>query len=257
MGLLASYLYWIYFFLMSAIFSLLVAITCIFTAPFDPHRRLAHKVACLWGFQYILLNPFWKCDISGLENINPNGTYVLVANHQSFWDIMVLYGINRHFKWVAKESIMKIPFIGWNMQLNQYVSVAKVERSSIKKMLTECRNWLSSGSSIMIFPEGTRSLDGNIGEFSDGPFKLACGANVPVVPIVVDGTFDMTKKGSVKINFASKITVKVLPPLAPADFPGGAKAMRVETHQRMHEALAAIRNPHGEVLPPAHVASEL
>lgn len=241
MGLIASYLYWVYFFLVSAFFCSLAAIACIVTAPFDPNRRLVHKIASLWGYSYVHCNPFWKCEITGLENIDPSATYVLVANHQSFWDIMLLYGINRHFKWVSKESVLKIPFIGWNMKLNQYVSVAKAERRSVKEMLDACRRWLRLGSSILIFPEGTRSLDGNLGDFRDGPFKLACDCNVPVVPIVVDGTFDLMQKGSVKLKFAGVLKVKALPPIEPQSFGYNAKSIRCEARDLMESTLLEMR----------------
>jgi 1-acyl-sn-glycerol-3-phosphate acyltransferase len=244
MRLIASVLYWNYFFLMSAVFCAAAAIACLLTAPFDRRRRLVHKVASLWGFSYIWCNPFWKCELRGLENIDPDATYVLVANHQSFWDIMLLYGLNRHFKWVSKESILKIPFIGWNMRLNEYVSVARTDRSSIKSMLSACRKWLRLGSSVMIFPEGTRSLDGELGEFRDGAFKLACDCDVPVVPIVLDGTFDLMPRGTFLLNFSGTLRVQVLKPIAPADCDQKSRQLRDRTRALMRDTLHSMRQEH-------------
>lgn len=215
---------------------------CLLTAPFDENRKLVHRFACFWGYHYLMTNPFWQCRFEGLEHIKKDATYVLVANHQSYWDIMVLYGLFRHFKWVSKSSIMKIPFIGWNMRINQYVSVEREDRNSIKSMMTACRRWLQRGSSIMIFPEGTRSDTGEIGAFRDGPFKLAFDAGVPVVPIVLDGTFDILPKNGQHLNFRANVIVKVLPPELPQSYEA-VRAMREEVRSKMVSVFESIRSP--------------
>jgi 1-acyl-sn-glycerol-3-phosphate acyltransferase len=212
------------------------------TAPFDQNRRLVHRFACLWGYHYFLINPFWKCTFEGVENIRRDQTYVLVANHQSMWDIMLLYGLFRHFKWVSKQDVLKIPFIGWNMVINQYVTVAREDLSSIKEMMKACRKWLSKGSSIMIFPEGTRSENGEMGAFKDGPFRLAIESGVPVVPIVLDGTFHIFPKGAKRIRFNTHVRVKVLAPIATASYAGRTRELREQVRQSMLQTLASFRN---------------
>ncbi len=197
--------------------------------------------SCWWGFHYIQVNPFWKYKFEGLQNIAEKETYVLVANHQSLWDIMVLYGLNKPYKWVSKESIFKVPFIGWNMFFNQYVKIARGDLKSIKEMMATCKSWLKQGASIMIFPEGTRSPDGEIQEFRDGPFKLASDCKLPVVPIVVDGTHDLLPKGSMLLNFKGNITVRALPPVHPKDFDYNVKKLRDHVRSLMLQELASIR----------------
>ena len=237
-----SKLYTAYFFFTSAFLVWISAAICLVTAPFDRNRKLVHMYSCWWGFHYIKINPKWDCTFEGVENIDPKKTYVLVSNHQSYWDIMVLYGLNRPYKWVSKEDIFKIPFIGWNMYFNQYVKIARGELKSIKKMMADCKNWLNQGASIMIFPEGTRSDDGEIQEFRDGPFKMACDSNVEVVPIVIDGTAKVLPKGSPNLDFSAKISVRVLPPVNPNDFEKKPRVLREHVKAQMVAALSEIRS---------------
>src|SRR5688572_18090168 len=141
-----SWMYVIYFFASSAVLVCVSGLICLLTAPFDKNRRLVHLFSCAWGHSYIALNPFWKCSIEGRVHIQPKQTYVLISNHQSLMDIIVLYGLFRHYKWVSKEDIFKVPFIGWNMYLNQYVSLRRGNMKSIKVMLKTCRDWMEKGS---------------------------------------------------------------------------------------------------------------
>ena len=241
---LLSYLYVFYFFSTSAFLVWIAAAICLCTKWSDPNRKLVHRYSCWWGFHYIKVNPFWKISFEGVEKIDPDKTYVMVSNHQSLWDIMVLYGLNRPYKWVSKESIYNIPFIGWNMLLNQYVKVARGDLKSIKEMMATCRKWLNQGASIMIFPEGTRSLDGEMLEFRDGPFKLASDCKVPVIPIVIDGTHGCLPKGTLMLNFVGDIKVRVLDPVNPEDFPS-VKKFRDYVREEMATKLDELRGrPH-------------
>lgn len=236
-----SKLYTAYFFVSSAFLVWISFAILLVTAPFDRNRKLVHMYSCWWGYHYIAINPKWDCTFEGLENIDKNKTYVLVANHQSYWDIMVLYGLNRPYKWVSKEDIFKIPFIGWNMYFNQYVKIARGELKSIKKMMADCKNWLNQGASIMIFPEGTRSEDGELQEFRDGPFKMACDCNVEVVPIVINGTNKVLPKGSGNLDFNQKISVRVLPAVNPNDFEKKPRVLREHVKAQMATALRDLR----------------
>lgn len=233
-----------YFFVTSAFFFCIAAIICAFTAQSDPLRKKLHAFACWWGHHYVRINPLWKCRIEGLENI-PEGASVLAANHQSYWDIMVLYGISVPYKWVSKESIFNIPFIGWNMKINQYVRLAREDRKSIKQMMQDCRDWLNKGTSIMIFPEGTRSVDGELGEFRTGPFKLAIDANVPVIPIVVDGTYQVLPKDAKSLTFRSNITVRILPAVHPSDYENNLRVVRDVVEKQIRTNLDEIRGRGG------------
>lgn len=231
LGRLNTIIFGIYFFSTSLFMVSIAALVCFFTAPFDPNRRALHYFASFWGMFYIYSNPFWKIRFEGRENIDPNKTYVLVANHTSFWDIWVLYGLYKPYKWVSKETIFKVPFVGLNMRLNQYVEIKRGDMKSIKEMMTTCKMWLKRGSSIMLFPEGTRSENGEVQNFRDGAFRLAVDCDVPVVPIIVKGTYEIFPKDSKALNFSADIVVRVLKPVYPADFDRSSGLMRRHVHQ--------------------------
>jgi 1-acyl-sn-glycerol-3-phosphate acyltransferase len=166
---------------------------------------------------------------------------VLIANHQSLADILVCYGLHRQYKWVSKESIIKVPFIGQNMLLNQYIFLKRGDMKSIKEMMHECKDWLNKGSSIMLFPEGTRSEDGKLQSFRDGAFRLSLDCDVELIPIVIDGTWDLLPKGGKALCFNKDIKIRVLPPVNPADYKGASGKMRAAVHKQMAEALAQLR----------------
>jgi 1-acyl-sn-glycerol-3-phosphate acyltransferase len=187
------------------------------SAPFDRERKLLHLYTSAWAYHYVKLLPLWKTHFEGVENIKPGRTYVLVANHQSLGDILVLFGLFRHFKWVSKREIFKVPFIGWNMAMNDYVGLTRGDASSIERMLVECRRHLRAGSSVMLFPEGTRSVDGELKGFKHGAFTLAKELSLEVVPIVIEGTHDALPKKGLLLRQPKplQIIVRVLPPVAP------------------------------------------
>jgi len=212
------------------------------TAPFDRERKLLHMYTSAWAYHYVKLLPLWKTHFSGVENIVPGRTYILVANHQSLGDILVLFGLFKHFKWVSKREIFKVPFIGWNMRMNDYVGLTRGDASSIERMLDECRRHLRSGSSIMLFPEGTRSVDGQMKPFKHGAFTLAKELSIEVVPIVVNGTRDALPKQGLLLRQPKplQIHVRVLPPVSPDAAPT-ARALSELVHARMLDELTEMR----------------
>lgn len=234
-------LFSLWFFASSAILVCVSAVLCAVTAPFDPNRRIVHLYSCWWAYHYLQINPLWRCSFEGLEHIDASKPYVLVANHQSYWDIMLLYGLFKPFKWVSKDSIFNIPFLGLNMRLNQYVEIARGDLKSVKEMMADCKGWLKRGAAIMIFPEGTRSENGEIGQFRDGPFKMAVDCGVPVIPIVLDGTFGVLPKGAKRLRFTGELKVKVLPAVNPEDFSNNVRHLRDHVRTSMVDTLAELR----------------
>lgn len=237
MPILVSCLCYIYFFVTSALLFFSLSIITPIVVLFDRNRTLIHYLTSLWGHHFIMLNPFWKCVIEGSEHLQAGKNYVIVANHQSLADVFVLAGLKHHYKWVSKESLLKIPFFGWNMRLNNYVGLRRGDRKSIKEMMEQCKNWLTKGVSILIFPEGTRSEDGSIGDFRDGSFRLALDCNVPVVPVVISGTRHVIAKHSRTLNFSGNMQVKVLPPVVPSRFAGSPVKMREHVRNLMLETI--------------------
>lgn len=194
------------------------------TVAFDRRRALLHLYTCAWAYHYVRLLPLWRAHFTGRERVAAGQTYVLVANHQSLGDILVLFGLFKHYKWVSKRAIFRVPFIGWNMMLNDYVGLLRGDPKSIEQMMQECRAHLRRGSSVMMFPEGTRSTDGEIKAFKHGAFTLASELGLQLVPIVVDGTRDALPKHGLMLDhpWFLQVRVHVLDPISPQ--PGEAVA---------------------------------
>jgi 1-acyl-sn-glycerol-3-phosphate acyltransferase len=208
-----SALFWI-FMTLSSVAMFPVALLCwALTLPFDRRKLILHRLTCFWGSLYTWLNPAWPVTVTGREKIDPAETYVMVANHQSLLDILVLFRLFRHFKWVSKVENFRIPFIGWNMRLNGYIQLKRGDRSSTAAMLRTCRQNLADGNSIMMFPEGTRSPTGKLRAFKTGAFNLAKDARRPILPIVVHGTASALPKRGVILQGRHRILIEVLDPI--------------------------------------------
>lgn len=237
MSFFLSFLYCCYFFVTAALLFFVLLILYPFVILFDRQKGLLHTLTSLWGYHFVLLNPFWNCRFEGMHYLIPGQNYVIVANHQSLADIFVLSGLRHHFKWVSKESLLRIPFFGWNMKLNEYVAIKRGDKKSIREMMSSCKKWLNQGVSIMMFPEGTRSDDGKIGAFRDGSFRLSQDCNVPMLPIVISGTREIVAKHSRIFNFGAKISITILPPVLPEFFSGKPGLMKKHVHEMMERAL--------------------
>jgi 1-acyl-sn-glycerol-3-phosphate acyltransferase len=218
-----SVIIWVVGILLIVLLFIAMAFFSIVLYPFDRKRKIAHAQCFWWADAMTALNPYWDIKISGLENIDYNKTYVVVANHQSLADIVLMYKTKMQFKWVAKDSLFKIPVLGWNMLLGRHIRLRRGDFSSIKKVYREAGEWLRKGVSVVFFPEGTRSDNQKIGEFQNGAFKLAIKEKVPVLPVMIGGTKDAIPKGSWRFTTKSACVVKVFPPietfgLTPGDF---------------------------------------
>lgn len=245
---LTTVAFWSYTVLSSILlfFGALVVFAC--TAPFDGRRRLLQQYTCAWGYHYLGALPLWRASVEGTARIRDDRTYVLVANHQSLGDILLLFGLFKHYKWVSKREIFRVPFVGWNMVLNDYVRLVRGDSKSIEAMMEACRVHLRGGSSVMMFPEGTRSIDGNIKTFKHGAFTLAAELDLEVVPIVVDGTGDALPKHDLMIahEWGLPLRANVLEPMAArpgesaADFAERVRATMVAELASMRAARAAV-----------------
>lgn len=182
----------------------------VITAPFDRRRVLLHVYTCAWASLYTWFSPVWSVRVRGRENIAPDRVYVMVANHLSVVDIFVLFRLFRHFKWVSKIENFKLPFIGWNMSLNRYIPIRRGNKESVVAMLDACKATLEAGSSVMMFPEGTRSKSGRLQRFKPGAFGLAKEAGVALLPIVIRGSHEALPKKGFVVRPA-EISVTVLP----------------------------------------------
>jgi 1-acyl-sn-glycerol-3-phosphate acyltransferase len=199
-------------------------------------------------------------EASGVENVPTNGPFVYCSNHQSIVDILVLGSVlPGDYKWAAKRSLMKIPFLGWHLALAGHVPVDRGQGSrAAADVIGRFEEVLKQGKPLLIFPEGTRSDDGFLRPFKNGGFYAAVRANVPVVPVALEGTYDLMKKGARDTgeNNMRTIRVKIGKPLAP--LAEGKEKLRVpELRDRTHAAVAELLGTlGGRVISPERAAEE-
>lgn len=149
-------------------------------------------VSRLCGRTWARLNAFFtpmKVRVVGAENLDPTRSYVIVSNHQSHYDVFVLYGwLETDFRWVMKAELRKVPFLGGGCARLGHVFIDRSNHQAALASLAAARAIITGGTSILFFPEGTRSRDGSLGSFKKGAFRMALDLGLPILPLTVDGT---------------------------------------------------------------------
>jgi 1-acyl-sn-glycerol-3-phosphate acyltransferase len=213
-----STVFWAFVAVSSIVLFPVAAAIRVVTARFDRRLVVLHRFTCFWASLYTWLNPAWPVTIEGRSRIRPGTTYVMVANHLSLLDILVLFRLFRHFKWVSKVENFRVPFIGWNMSMNRYIELRRGDRESVVEMMQACEQAIGEGNSIMMFPEGTRSSTGEMRPFKPGAFELAQTTRTPILPIVIIGTADALPKRGFVLQGRHPIRIVVLDPIPPERF---------------------------------------
>jgi 1-acyl-sn-glycerol-3-phosphate acyltransferase len=168
------------------------------TSPFDRNRAVAGRFLRIVGVLVTKTFPPWRLRLEG--RWPEGGPFVVVANHQSILDILLLSRVPREMKWVAKESLFRTPWVGWMLRMSGDIPLRRGDAESGGAALARARTYLERGMSVMIFPEGTRSATGTLLPFKSGAFRLAIEAGVPVLPIAVHGTARGMPKGGPWVN---------------------------------------------------------
>jgi 1-acyl-sn-glycerol-3-phosphate acyltransferase len=216
MTALRSILIWISFSIVLLLWFILLAISRLFDR--DPIRYRTGYLFRKIGNVLVWINPAWQLRISGEKISDLKMPYVVVCNHQSMVDIPLISNLPWEMKWLGKEELFKIPIIGWMMRWSGDISVNRESARSGAQALLRAQRILEKKCSVMIFPEGTRTLDGRVRPFSDGAFHLAIRAKVPILPLVIEGSRDCIPKNSWKFGKPSEILLKVLPPIDTSSF---------------------------------------
>lgn len=211
--------------------------------PFDKRRRVVHELSRWLCFSWWYAPFTWRRKISGLENVDKNKPYVIVINHNSMVDIIALYFVRLNFRWVSKQEVFRMPYIGPMLWMHGDIAIKRGRAAeSMAKVIRDGKMWLDRGVSVAIFPEGTRSKDGEIHRFKGGAFALAKEAGVEILPVVMDGTTEVFKPKSIFFNWKHQLTLKVLPPIsAEKVLATDPSDMAKEVQEMMTEALAEIR----------------
>ncbi len=190
----------------------LMVVVRVVTSPFDRGRYWTGWLFRRLAVVHQRLNPLWNFEVRGELPDDPRRPYVVVSNHESFVDILLISHLPWEMKWLSKVEMFKIPVVGWLMRLADDVPLRRGERDSVVAALAACRDRLDRRVSVMVFPEGTRSPTGEMGAFKDGAFTLAIEAGVPVLPLAVHGTRSALRKHDWRLG-RSHAYVQVLDPI--------------------------------------------
>ncbi len=219
----------------------LVALVFAFTAPFDAGRYAAGRMFRRLAVFNVGINPLWRFRTIGRQIRDPRRPYVVVSNHESYADIFLISMLPWEMKWLAKDTIFRIPLMGWEMQMAGDIPVARGNRDSGVQALMQCRDRLKKRVSVMIFPEGTRSRTEDLLPFKDGAFRLAIENKVPILPLAVAGTRHAMAKGSFQFRRANA-ACRVLDPIETAELTlADVSALRDRTRTIIDEARRTLQ----------------
>jgi len=195
------------------------------------------------GIVLTKMSPFWKVVVDGRDKIDQNQAYVIVPNHQSMLDIVFFNMLHHRLRWVSKIEVFKIPIVGWEMRMVKYIELVRGNKASVVKMMEKCVESLREGISVVIFPEGTRSLTGAIGKFKPGAFQIAVKTDKPLLPVLIDGTGDILPKKGFIFGNRSVVRIRVLDPIFPGNFKtGDPDELAAMVHAQMVSALEQLRS---------------
>ncbi|MFH5831387.1 lysophospholipid acyltransferase family protein [Halalkalibaculum sp. DA384] len=179
----------------------------------DPARYRTGRMFRKLGKWITKVNPEWKIRIAGITSVDDRTPFVIVSNHLSNADIPLISNLPWEMKWIAKKELFEVPFSGWMMKMAGDIPVNRRDPRSQISTLKQAVHYLRNDCSVMFFPEGTRSRSGRLGRFTNGAFHLAIREQVPVLPLVIDGTQQCLPKNSWKFGPAPSIRLKVLEPV--------------------------------------------
>jgi 1-acyl-sn-glycerol-3-phosphate acyltransferase len=200
-----------------------MALLRLVTAPFDRGRYAVGYLFRQIPVVVAALNPLWRFRTTGTMPSDPRRPYVVVSNHESFVDILLISHLPWEMKWLSKAELFRIPVLGWLLMLAGDIPIKRGFGPSAIEAIARCRTALANRVSVMIFPEGTRSTTDDLLPFKDGAFRLAIDAGVPILPLVVHGTSSALPKHDWRFGRSTAV-VRVLEPidtigLTPADVP--------------------------------------
>lgn len=214
---------------------------------FDRKRLMNNRWMVIQGIVLTKMSPFWKVITEGREKIDQDQAYIIVPTHQSMLDIVFFNMLRHRLRWVSKIEVFRVPVLGWEMKMVKYIELVRGNKSSVIKMMEKCVESLQDGISVVLFPEGTRSLTGAIGKFKTGAFQLAVKTDKPLLPVLIDGTGGiLPKKGGLIFRNRRIVRIRVLDPIFPGQFgTGDPEELAARVHSLMVTAMDEMRNEPG------------
>ncbi len=197
--------------LAAVLMTIILSVLFVVSKPFDRKNRIFPFIAYWWS-KAVFVATGIKVRAAGLERLDTSRPYVYVSNHASVFDIIgVVVAIDRHIRFIAKKEVARIPVFGW-IAASGYIMVDRTSGPDGARSLERAAGRIAAGESVILFAEGTRTRDGNLLPFKRGAFSLAIQAGVPVVPLTILGSYDVMKKGELRIR-KGEITIVVDSPI--------------------------------------------
>ncbi len=214
--------------------TIVVALAVVFASFLGDTKYVSWYIPRFWS-RFTIRTGLHSVRLEGLELIDPNQSYVFLANHQGYFDIFLLYGyLPNRFKWMMKEYLRKIPFVGIACARSEQIFVGE-SRASIMHAVRQAEKTLQQGTSMTIFPEGTRTHDGHMNDFKRGAFMLASEIGLPIVPITINGSFDIFSRNDYSVSQGT-LHMKIHKPIQPAEY------RRMNTKDFMHQVHEIIKS---------------
>ena len=219
----------------------LMAVVWLFDS--NPVRYRTGRLFRRLGASLSYINPFWDIEVYGEPPDDMRGPYVVVSNHLSHADVPIISRLPWEMKWVAKQELFGIPVAGWMLQMARDIAVDRKDKRSRAQVLVQARRVLQADCPVMFFPEGTRSRDGRIHRFAEGPFRLAIREGARVLPLAIDGTREALPKHSWKFKKPdAPMRLKVLPSVDTGDLSrDDARALAEDVRQQIVAQVADWR----------------
>ena len=187
---------WLVFFPIFIVLTVLTALIVMIFSPIFGNKFWGYYPPKWWARLTCWL-ALCKVKVIGRENLDPKQSYVFVANHQGAFDIFLVYGfLNQNIKWVQKQSLRKIPLVGKASEIAGHVFVDNSSAASRVATIQKAKKQIVDGVSIVMFPEGSRTRNGKLGRFKRGAFQIAIDMKLPIVPITINGSYDVMRVGS-------------------------------------------------------------
>lgn len=218
------------------VLTIITAIIVILLSLIGLSGRPAYYVSQAWARIFCLLT-FVRVTVSGRENVEKNTSYVFVANHQGAYDIFSIYGyLGHNFKWMMKKSLEKIPFVGFSCKMSGQIFVDNSSPAAIRRTMETAEKRLSKGMSVVVFPEGARTMTGQTGRFKRGAFILAEEFRLPVVPITIDGAFKVLPR-TATLPRPGRIRLTIHKPIVPGPDGHDIQAVLEQSREAILSAL--------------------
>ena len=218
--------------LLIIVLTMILATLTTLAGLFDPHGKFVYGINKLWTWA-ILRAGGVKLKITGLEKLDPRRPYIFMVNHQSNVDIPILVQSLPRFqlRWIAKRELLWVPFFGWAMWATKHITVDRANPLNAVKSLRRAKQRIAAGISVVVFPEGTRSRDGQVQRFKKGGFLLAVESNTEIVPIAIKGSRDLLPSGAWRLR-SGTVEVVVDQPVSIAGYrPGNLRLLSDQVRQ--------------------------